>query len=177
MFNHILLAIDLDHISEKAVEMATSFQKENPSTKITVVHVDNGQSTTEGRLDSGYLGANQTPIVDPGIHGQGVLPPLSAATPNDEIRTDSYKNEIREREKDVFSGIRDQFLSRGLHANFEIVGKDPSIAERIASYAEEANADLILVGNTHLQGIKKLFLGSHSEKIAQHAKTSVLIVK
>ncbi len=50
-------------------------------------------------------------------------------------------------------------------------------AEEIVDTAEEMNADVIVVGSHGTGGIKRVLLGSVSERILNHAPGSVLIVK
>lgn len=50
-------------------------------------------------------------------------------------------------------------------------------AEAICEEAEKGSFDLIIIGDTGLGGLKELFLGSVSNKVAHQAKTDVMIVK
>jgi nucleotide-binding universal stress UspA family protein len=56
----------------------------------------------------------------------------------------------------------------------EAVG-DP--AKAICEAAEEHGYDMIVVGSRNLTGMKRLLLGSVSEKVAHHASCDVLIAK
>jgi nucleotide-binding universal stress UspA family protein len=50
-------------------------------------------------------------------------------------------------------------------------------AEAILETANEVNADLIVVGNRGLSGIKRFLLGSVSHKVSEHASCNVMIVR
>ena len=50
-------------------------------------------------------------------------------------------------------------------------------ADVICEVVEEGNYDMVIVGDTGFGGIKELFLGSVSNKVAHKAKTDVLIIK
>lgn len=50
-------------------------------------------------------------------------------------------------------------------------------ADVICTVAEEGGFDLVILGSRGLGGIKELFLGSVSNKVAHCVKTSLLIVK
>jgi nucleotide-binding universal stress UspA family protein len=64
---------------------------------------------------------------------------------------------------------------RGIEAvSIEAVG-DPGTA--ICEAAEEHGYDTIIVGSRNLGGIKRLFLGSVSERVAHRAKCDVLIAR
>lgn len=50
-------------------------------------------------------------------------------------------------------------------------------ADDICNYAEENDFDLIVIADKGDNSIKEFLLGSTTEKIIRHAKTSVLVVK
>ena len=52
-----------------------------------------------------------------------------------------------------------------------------SPADKIIETAKEGNFDMIVMGSRGLGGIKELFLGSVSDKVADDAECPVLIVK
>lgn len=49
--------------------------------------------------------------------------------------------------------------------------------DEIVKFAEEGNFDLIIMGNRGLGAFSRTLLGSISDKVIHHVKTSVLIVK
>jgi nucleotide-binding universal stress UspA family protein len=53
---------------------------------------------------------------------------------------------------------------------------DPA-ASKITEFAKRIGADLIVIGNAGLSGLKRVFLGSVSEAVSRHGPCSVLIVK
>lgn len=50
-------------------------------------------------------------------------------------------------------------------------------AKEICDYASINEIELIVIGNRGLHGVRKLMLGSVSQKVAQHAHCPVMIVK
>jgi nucleotide-binding universal stress UspA family protein len=48
---------------------------------------------------------------------------------------------------------------------------------RICSYAEEHDIDLIVLATHGLTGLKHVLIGSVAERVVQHAKCPVLVVK
>jgi nucleotide-binding universal stress UspA family protein len=50
-------------------------------------------------------------------------------------------------------------------------------ARALLDYAEELQADLIVIGSRGLSTLKELFLGSVSHYVVQHAKVPVLVIK
>ncbi|TLS38228.1 universal stress protein [Pseudalkalibacillus caeni] len=71
--------------------------------------------------------------------------------------------------------IEEKFSFGTRTADIEILQGNP--AEEIPRYAQENEVDLIVVGNRGLSGIKKLMMGSVSQKIVDHAHCPVLVVK
>jgi nucleotide-binding universal stress UspA family protein len=50
-------------------------------------------------------------------------------------------------------------------------------ADKIIELAEAEHCDLIVMGSRGLGGLKEMFLGSVSDKVADHASCPVLIVR
>ena len=50
-------------------------------------------------------------------------------------------------------------------------------AEKIISFAEDNNIDMIIVGSLGKGGYERVVLGSVSEKIVRHSKVPVLVVR
>jgi nucleotide-binding universal stress UspA family protein len=64
---------------------------------------------------------------------------------------------------------------KGLKLNTQLEFGNP--AETIIEVAEKGNYDLIIVGSRGLSNVKRFFLGSVSDDVSHHAKSSVLIVR
>lgn len=64
-----------------------------------------------------------------------------------------------------------------MYSKTHVVVREGKPAEEIVSYAGEINADLIVVGSNNRSGLERLFIGSVSEKVVRHAKTSVLVAR
>ncbi len=67
------------------------------------------------------------------------------------------------------------FEAEGLKVETSLQAGKP--AETICGVAEEGDYDLIVIGDTGRGGLKELFLGSVSNKVAHQARTDVMIVK
>ena len=63
----------------------------------------------------------------------------------------------------------------GVTASVHARQGDP--ADSILDVAEEAHADLVVVGNKGMTGAKRFLLGSVPNKVSHHAPCSVLIVR
>jgi nucleotide-binding universal stress UspA family protein len=70
-----------------------------------------------------------------------------------------------------------KFLSeRGISGpSLEIKFGDPGL--EIAEYAQEAAADLIIMPSHGYHGVKRLLLGSVTERVIRHAHCSVLVLR
>ncbi len=75
----------------------------------------------------------------------------------------------------VGEAVRNCRDSGAMRSESEVKLGDP--ADQIVRYARERGADLIITGSRGLGKIKRLVLGSTSQKIAQLAKCSCLTVK
>ncbi len=59
----------------------------------------------------------------------------------------------------------------------EIVDTQLSVESAIVEYAEEQNADLIVMGTRGLSGFKRLLLGSVALGVATYSTCPVLVIK
>ena len=67
--------------------------------------------------------------------------------------------------------------AQGLKVRGELVENVPSVADAIASCAEEWKVDLVVVGTRGLSGLRKLLVGSVSAALVSRAPCSVLVVR
>ena len=88
-----------------------------------------------------------------------------------------YLNQIRTTYENLLSKALDKTrnFQETLNVSKELVEGRP--AEKIVETANKGMFDLIVIGNRGLGGIKKLLLGSASDRVADKAQCSVLIVK
>ncbi|WNY23299.1 Putative universal stress protein [Methanimicrococcus hongohii] len=75
----------------------------------------------------------------------------------------------------AFEFVRDRAGAEGV--DFDTVNLSGAAAQEIVQYANQVNADLIVVGATGKKAIERLILGSVSEKVVRSAKQQVLIVR
>jgi nucleotide-binding universal stress UspA family protein len=59
----------------------------------------------------------------------------------------------------------------------ESMAQEGDAAEVIIRVAEERNADMVVIGDMGMTGIKRFLLGSVPSRVAHHAPCSVLIVR
>jgi nucleotide-binding universal stress UspA family protein len=105
-----------------------------------------------------------------------VIPIPSLAASEGEINAE-YLSEEEKKFQDLHKKLIDSFFTpnSGILIESKILHGDP--AAKIVKYAEEINADLIVVGTRGHGRVASALLGSVSEKVAHNSKRSVLIVK
>jgi nucleotide-binding universal stress UspA family protein len=82
---------------------------------------------------------------------------------------------LREVAQSVLARAEREAEAKGVAVSTYASDKNP--AEAILDTADEAKADLIVVGSRGLSGIRRFLLGSVSAKVSEHAKCSVMIVR
>jgi nucleotide-binding universal stress UspA family protein len=70
--------------------------------------------------------------------------------------------------------LRTEALEQGVEADFVCETADPS--RFICQLAKDWDADVIVVGNSGKEGLKKLILGSVSQYVANHAPCRTIVV-
>jgi nucleotide-binding universal stress UspA family protein len=105
-----------------------------------------------------------------------VLPVPTIAPAEGEIDED-YLEEEEEKLVKLHNRLIDTYFTKdlGLLVEAKILHGDP--ADKIVRFADEINADLIVIGTRGRGRIASVLLGSVSEKVAHHSKRSVFIVK
>ncbi|MFW9789163.1 MAG: universal stress protein [Candidatus Thorarchaeota archaeon] len=104
-----------------------------------------------------------------------VVPMLVSATPYHDTVSDQpflalqkVGEDILARAKTVASDLNCQVIDMISHG-------DP--AAKIIDIASERGTDIIILGSRGLSGIRRLFVGSISDKVASHAHCPVMIVR
>lgn len=101
-----------------------------------------------------------------------VLPPLEAISPAVVWGDLSDK----EREKAVRKHAIPFLQKLGvLEAAFDVRVGNP--ANEIVEYAEEVNADLVVIASHGYHGLKRFLLGSVAESVIRHARCAVLVLR
>jgi len=68
-------------------------------------------------------------------------------------------------------------IFKGFEGEWKTVYKVGDVVDVIVSFAEEGNYDLVIMGSRGLGAFSRTLLGSVSDKVIHHIKTSVMIVK
>jgi nucleotide-binding universal stress UspA family protein len=93
-----------------------------------------------------------------------------------EIKNDLSKQLKAEADRIVDEAAR-PFRDQGLTVKTEVVDGEQSPADVICDFASRGGYNLIAIGSRGLRGVKELFLGSVSNKVAHLGCTNVLIVR
>lgn len=106
------------------------------------------------------------------VHLVHVLLPLDAASPglvwgdvSDELRTQAVRKQF------------DQFLAEAGITGVTVVTRMGNPGLEIADYANQIGAELIVIPSHGYHGIKRLLLGSVTERVIRHAPCSVLVLR
>lgn len=103
--------------------------------------------------------------------------PTAGVSPIPPVAMDTYSKELRVSHEKVLSEAlkKAKKIKPNLKVSTKLVEGRPS--DKIIETAKEENFDIIVVGSRGLGGIKKLFLGSISDRVANEAACPVLIVE
>lgn len=103
------------------------------------------------------------------------LPPYAAHFSQESIT--QITEELMESVMEMMSKWETVIKEEGISAESKIKPTLLSPADIICDYAREREFDLVILGSRGLGGLKKLFLGSVSLKVANQIHTDLLIVK
>ena len=84
---------------------------------------------------------------------------------------------LKEEAEQIVARAAEPFEVKGIKVKQEIAMGHLSASDAICSKAQEGEFNLIVMGSRGLRGIKEVFLGSVSNKVAHMSSTSVLIVR
>lgn len=85
------------------------------------------------------------------------------------------REEAKETGQEIIEKAAAFFTEKGIEVENYIRFGSP--ADTICEFAEKNNFDLIVLADKGAGGVKRFLLGSTSDKVVRHARTSVLVVK
>lgn len=110
------------------------------------------------------------------VHIISVVKPTGPVT-NASV-TRQIGNELKKQYETEMEQIKKEIEADGIIVTTDvIVGDTENPAVSITKYAKQHDMDLIIVGSRGLGNVKKLFLGSVSNNVVQHATCPVLVMK
>ena len=164
MFNHILVAFDGSESAKLGLSMGVNHCKTNENSLLSVVYVYEEKSETIIPADK-FVTASNAPFFADTSQGQAIV-----SNENSLSITSQKNTQLEEIEKYVNS-LEDNLI------NSHFVVLEGETVDSILQYAEKEGVDLIIVGNSGTSGLRKLFIGSVSEKIIKNSTCPVLIAK
>ncbi len=84
---------------------------------------------------------------------------------------------LKEEAEELVAKAAEPFKEKGLTVDTKVMLGHQAPADAICEVASEGNYDLVMVGSRGLRGVKEMFLGSVSNKVAHLGCTSVMIVR
>lgn len=167
-FNNILIAYDGSEGSVKAMKMGIDMMR-RLDTNITVLKV------LEEKLTGAPIPNRHhevMPVGGLGMAGVNMYANnVKERVPTDQPSVDANYDPTEESARE----IRELLAQERVEAPVEILFGDP--AKTICKFAESQNHDLIIIGNRGLGGLKKLILGSVSDKVVNSSTCPVLVAK
>jgi len=104
-----------------------------------------------------------------------VVPMLVSATPYHDTISDQPFLALQKVGEDILAKAKEIAVALKCEVTELISHGDP--ANKIVDIATERNADLIIMGSRGVSGIKRLFVGSISDKVMNQAPCPVMIVR
>jgi nucleotide-binding universal stress UspA family protein len=93
----------------------------------------------------------------------------------DKIWSKETLDEFERAGHEATSYIENAGKTAGVEVETRVLKGHP--AEKIVTFAEDNNIDMIVVGSLGKGGYEKVLLGSVSEKVVRHAKVPVMVVR
>ena len=150
-FKKILAAIDFTPITGEVIKTAIEIARCNNS-QIDLVYV---------------VEPYEFPIV---ATVDGIMVP-----PEDLTALEEVNNRLKEEAKKEIERFADKIKEGGVSVSTHVLEGEPF--EEILDFAEENGNDLIIVGAHGKSGLKRLLIGSVSEKVVRKARVPVLVVR
>lgn len=166
----VVLAYDDSEGSKKALQLAKEITRNKEGIKLYVGHV------YEEKIKSELVETTERPVEPLPINNfpaDGVqVPPLAMEQGSLDKSEHSI---ITHSSEQSFNNAKAELEALHMHTEYSILEGSPS--ESIVEYAKEVDADLIIVGQSGKEGIKRKILGGVSQKVANNAHCHVLIAK
>jgi len=104
-----------------------------------------------------------------------VLSVAQPPEPIDIVEMDAIIDSATRHYHELFTGLKEKARERNIEIRTEVVVGHP--ADQIVKYAQEKNADMIVIGQKGKSKIETWLLGSVSKRVATYASCTVTIVK
>ena len=164
----ILIPYDGSKGSYKALQLGIGLKRKLGS-KLSILHViEKMEPVTPIRTEK----AASLPTAGYSIEGLNMYTPTAQErVPEERHVPYSYSSETEQ----LLNEVEAILAEERVEAPIEIIEGDP--AKTICSVQETTDTDLIIIGSSGHGGLKKLILGSVSDKVTNSAKCPVLVAK
>ncbi len=153
MFNHILVALDGSELAERALPMAENLARTSNAT-IHLIQVISRQPELQAARGG----------------GQDSIPAA-------ELERDLARKLVEarlSRGKEYLEGVAGQLKSAGIEAETTIL--EGATDENIVGYSREHGIDLAVMSTHGYGGVKRLLLGSVTDRVIRSCEVPVLVV-
>lgn len=166
----VLLAYDDSAGSKKALQLAKEITGKLSDVQLFVAHVFEEKMRSE-TLESAERPIEPLPINN--FPADGIqVPPLAL----EQGSIDKSEHAIiTNSSEQAFNNAKAELKSLNIATEYSILEGNP--AESICDYANDVNADLIIIGQSGNEGLKRKLLGGVSQKVANNATCHVMIAK
>lgn len=171
-FHKILVAFDGSEDSVKALKQAIHMKADQQGELciVTVVKEHGGEPVFTEPFAPTHMA-----VTGIGTNPVPAAPPPDVGSDKVETLRKYHEREIQEEGEKILAVARATLNANHVQASMKVLQGEP--AKAICSHAAVNGFDLIVIGNRGLSGLKKMMMGSVSEKVVQHAECPVLIVK
>lgn len=169
LFNRIIVAYDDSPGSERALQFGIELMKNNNGSELIVAQV------FEEKTENSAIAGQQPiePLISHGYIAEGTqISPIEGR--HYETSQPTHAKIINSVDQAFFKA-KETLKAENIEADFEVLEGSP--ADSVCEYAKSISADIIIAGSSQNTGLKKIFLGSNSEKIVKNAPCTVLIAK
>lgn len=103
--------------------------------------------------------------------------PASTFTYTKQAWFDEFLKKAKDEAAEWFNKIKKNATENGVEVKTETAEELYSVPAAIVQYAENENADLIIMGTTGKTGFKRLLLGSVANDVVIHSPIPVMVIK
>jgi nucleotide-binding universal stress UspA family protein len=166
----VLLAYDDSPGSKKALHLAKELTGKLSGVQLFVAHVFEEKLRTK-TVESAERPIEPLPINN--FPADGIqVPPLAF----EQGSIDKSEHAIiTNSSEQAFNIAKTELNSLNIDTNYSVLEGNP--ADSICDYANEVNADLVIIGQSGSGGLKRKLLGGVSQKVANNAPCHVMIAK
>ena len=83
----------------------------------------------------------------------------------------------KENGQKIVDEVKNKALAKKLKANTEVLFDVGSVPKAIVEYAENNNANLIVIGTRGISGIKRMLVGSTASEVVKYSHCPIIVVK